>query len=142
MYYAAYGSNIDDKVMETRCPRSKLVSTGFLTGYGLEFRKFLTIVPAKGSKVPVAVYDLAQSDIHRLDVYEGYPDLYRKVLIDVIVGDDVIKAFVYVMNEDYDPKSYKPDAHYLYAVLTGYKNVGISYRRALLDALIRLHEKG
>ena len=56
--YIAYGSNINLKQMAYRCPHSKVVGTSEIKDYELEFRGVATIVPSKGTSVPVLIWEL------------------------------------------------------------------------------------
>ena len=49
-YYLAYGSNLNRKQMEMRCPGARVVGTALIKGYGLLFKGsktgfYLTIEP-------------------------------------------------------------------------------------------------
>lgn len=76
--YIAYGSNINLKQMAYRCPHSKVVGTSEIKDYELEFRGVATIVPSKGTSVPVLIWELDERDLPTLNRYEGYPRLYRQ----------------------------------------------------------------
>ena len=60
MKYIAYGSNMNLEQMAIRCPGAKLIGTGLLHGYRLEFNRHATIVPTNkpDDAVPVAVWGL------------------------------------------------------------------------------------
>ena len=56
-YYFAYGSNLNLKQMETRCPNAELVSAAELEGFKLVFRGVLDIERARtNSKVIGAIF--------------------------------------------------------------------------------------
>ena len=71
--YIAYGSNINLEQMAYRCPHSKVVGTSEIKDYELEFRGVATIVPNKGARVPVLIWELDERDLPTLNKYEGYP---------------------------------------------------------------------
>lgn len=88
--YVAYGSNMDAEQMEVRCPWARLYGKGVLQGYRLTFRKsqtgyYATIEkdPAGCGCVPVLLWIITDEDELRLDLYEGFPRLYRKEPIEV-----------------------------------------------------------
>ena len=56
--YLAYGSNINLEQMAFRCPDSKVVTTGTISDYELQFRQVATIEPKEGSEVPVLIWEL------------------------------------------------------------------------------------
>ena len=78
--YFAYGSNLDLPQMKRRCPSSKLISKGSLSGYRLTFNRFSSgwgggvadVIQDQGSKVWGLVFELSDTDLERLDRYEGY----------------------------------------------------------------------
>ena len=78
--YFAYGSNLDLPQMKRRCPSSKLISKGSLSGYRLTFNRFSSgwgggvadVIQKQGSKVWGLVFEISDSDLERLDRYEGY----------------------------------------------------------------------
>ena len=75
-YYLAYGSNLNVEQMKHRCPDAKPIGTAWISGYQLLFKgsktgSYLTIEKAEKSKVPVAVWEVSESDERRLDLYEG-----------------------------------------------------------------------
>ena len=101
-FYVAYGSNLNVGQMFYRCPQAEVVSTGVLKDYRLMFRgsqsgNYLTIEPCKGRSVPVVIWQVSKRDEKRLDVYEGYPNFYRKDTIKLDIDDEIVDAFVYVM---------------------------------------------
>ena len=78
--YFAYGSNLDLPQMKRRCPSSKLISKGSLSGYRLTFNRFSSgwgggvadVIQKQGSKVWGLVFEISDTDLERLDRYEGY----------------------------------------------------------------------
>ena len=78
--YFAYGSNLDLPQMKMRCPSSKLISKGSLSGYRLTFNRFSSgwgggvadVIQEKGSTVWGLVFEISDTDLERLDRYEGY----------------------------------------------------------------------
>jgi len=77
--YFAYGSNLDLPQMKRRCPSSKLISKGSLSGYRLTFNRFSSgwgggvadVIQEQGSEVWGLVFEISDSDLERLDRYEG-----------------------------------------------------------------------
>lgn len=130
--YIAYGSNLNRKQMEHRCPDAKLAGVGKLPNYRLEFRRVLTVVPSPGSSVPVAVWKISASDEANLDVYEGYPKCYRKENLRVVFPDGTgCSAMAYVMTGGYLAP---PSAFYYKIVADGFRDCGLD-EAALKQAL-------
>ena len=76
-YYLAYGSNLNIKQMQMRCPGAKPVGTMVLDGYELLFKgsktgSYLTIEKKKGGKVPVGIWQVSEQHEKALDRYEGF----------------------------------------------------------------------
>tara|TARA_B100000508_G_C11307310_1_gene202841 strand:+ start:135 stop:611 length:477 start_codon:yes stop_codon:yes gene_type:complete len=78
--YFAYGSNLDLPQMKSRCPESKLISKGSLSGYRLTFNRFSSgwgggvadVIQEQDSKVWGLIFEISDTDLERLDRYEGY----------------------------------------------------------------------
>jgi gamma-glutamylcyclotransferase (GGCT)/AIG2-like uncharacterized protein YtfP len=78
--YFAYGSNLDLLQMKRRCPLSKLISKGMLPDYRLTFNRYAEgwdggvadVIQHAGSKVWGLIFEISDSDLVRLDHYEGY----------------------------------------------------------------------
>ena len=121
--YVAYGSNLNLAQMAHRCPNAKVVGCGVLKDYQLTFRRVATIEPEKGAETPVGVWEITPSDEQNLDRYEGYPHLYRKETVSVIVRDQTLDAMVYIMNEG---KPSLPYEGYYRTILKGYDDVGLN----------------
>ena len=78
--YFAYGSNLDLPQMKSRCPESKLISKGSLSGDRLTFNRFSSgwgggvadVIQEQDSKVWGLIFEISDTDLERLDRYEGY----------------------------------------------------------------------
>ncbi len=140
-YYLAYGSNLNLSQMKYRCPNSKLLGTAVINDYELLFKgsgtgSYLTIEKKEGSKVPVAVWKVTESDIDSLDMYEGYPTFYYKKDMPIVYTG--IKsgrqykqnAFVYIMHEE--RKLGRPSEYYMNTCKEGYRAFG--FDAAYLEA--------
>lgn len=142
-YYLAYGSNLNVQQMKHRCPDAKPVGTAWIKDYQLLFKgsktgSYLTIEKAEKSKVPVAVWEVSESDERRLDLYEGYPNFYYKKEMEVTVNCRKIKAFVYIMHEE-RPLGI-PSSHYVRTCVQGYRDFGFHLKH--LRLAFDLSERG
>ena len=123
--YGAYGSNMNLMQMSYRCPNAKPVGSVFVNGFTLKFRGVADIEHSKDATVPLALWKITDACEQRLDVYEGYPNLYRKQVITIPslkekFGTD--KVMVYIMNsKDVHP----PSSRYLEGIAQGYNDFGI-----------------
>ena len=82
MLYFAYGSNLNHFQMKRRCKDSKFLKKINLKDFRLTFRskyRAADIEPKKNSLVPGGLFDISKSDEKKLDIYEDYPILYKKM---------------------------------------------------------------
>ena len=83
--YLAYGSNLNLRQMAHRCPDAELLGYTYLENTRLIYRGslsgyYLSIEPARGNRTPCGVFRITPQDERSLDRYEGYPELYGKVI--------------------------------------------------------------
>lgn len=137
--YIAYGSNINLKQMAYRCPHSKVVGTSEIKDYELEFRGVATIVPNKGSTVPVLIWELDERDLPALNRYEGYPRLYRQEEMTFELNGEEVKGMAYLMN--YGELS-PPSQQYYNTILQGYRENGLDekYLQTALENSLQLEQ--
>lgn len=144
-YYLAYGSNLNTRQMQYRCPTAKIMGTAEIQDYELLFKgshtgSYLTIEPKKGSIVPVAVWEVQPGDEVKLDNYEGCPQFYYKKNVKIrykgiLTGRTrTVNAFVYIMHED--RKLGTPSGFYFRTCLEGYDSFGFNY-----DYLFEAYQK-
>lgn len=131
-YYLAYGSNMNLEQMKKRCPTAELVGRCWLYGYRLRFRgpnlgAVATIEEDDSAKTPVLLWKLQPEDEQALDLYEGFPHLYRKQLVEATVDWLSVAAMVYIMNEELYPYAL-PGLSYYETIEQGYmqNNIDIS----------------
>lgn len=132
-YYIAYGSNLNIRQMRMRCPQAGVIGTAVIKDYELLFKgsltgAYLTIEPKKGSSVPVAVWEVTETDEAALDRYEGFPTFYYKKEMELDIRDIHTgkmrreKCFVYIMHEE--RKIWIPFPAYVNTCLQGYNSFG------------------
>lgn len=122
--YAAYGSNMNIKQMEKRCPRAKIYGVGKLHDYSLVFRGkgHANIEKAKGKEVPIVLWQITPTCEEELDKYEEYPHYYIKENIVVSREDELYECLVYVMGLDYKNKRISPANDYVETIREGYRD--------------------
>jgi len=130
--YLAYGSNLNLRQMEYRCPTAAAVGPAMLRDYELLFRSVATVEPKPGGRVPVLLWDITRQDEQALDAYEGWPHLYRKENMFITLNGKPVRAMAYIMN-DGQPLS-PPGRSYYNTILQGYKSAG--FDRRILDAAV------
>jgi len=105
MRYFAYGSNLNKKQMQERCPDSKPLFTAVLPNYKLIFvgwsRQWkgavASIKASRGDRVRGAVYEVSEQCLRKLDRFEGYPQNYNRLKVIVFGEDDeAIEAITYI----------------------------------------------
>ncbi len=132
-YYIAYGSNLNVEQMRMRCPHATILGTAELAGWELLFKgsrsgSYLTIEECDGGKVPVVVWQVAESDEAALDRYEGFPIFYYKKEIRLQCKEihssrrRTVTAFVYIMDET-RPLG-RPTDRYVWVCEEGYRYFG------------------
>ena len=130
-YYIAYGSNLNIRQMRMRCPGARIIGTAEIPDYELLFKgsqtgSYLTIEPKEGGRVPVAAWEVTESDELAHDRYEGYPDFYYKAEMKLPIKGirtDKIRVrntFVYIMHED--RQLGLPSDYYVRTCLEGYRS--------------------
>ena len=141
-YYIAYGSNLNVPQMRTRCQDAVILGTAELKGWELLFKgsktgSYLTIEKNPAGKVPVAIWEVSDSDEESLDRYEGYPSFYYKKKIPVEYTGirtglpHSVTAFVYIMHEE-RPIGV-PSSWYMRTCMDGYDTFHFD-RKVLINA--------
>lgn len=142
--YLAYGSNLNIEQMAFRCPTAKVVGSANLENYKLLFKgrygsAVATVEPCEGSKVPVLIWEITESDEKALDRYEGYPTLYRKENVKVKLNRKATEVMVYIMNDLYAENL--PSRYYYDVILQGYKSASFD-EKILKNALSKERANG
>ena len=126
MLYFAYGSNLNLFQMKRRCKDSVFLKKYELKGYKLNFRskyRAADIEKSKNSIVPGALFEISKSDEKKLDVYEDYPILYKKLYFTYY--NKTVMTYIMVNKTEFR----YPTERYLNVVKQGYKdcNLNMSY---------------
>ena len=124
-YYFAYGSNLHHLQMKRRCPKCKYIKKMSLKNYRMTFRSkygAADIEKKRGQKVYGALYVISKSAEKRLDVYEEYPTLYKKMYFDY----DRKRVMTYIMPKK--TKLVKPTDRYLNIIKQGYKDCKLNIK--------------
>ena len=122
MLYFAYGSHLHHFQMKRRCKDSIFLKKINLKDFKLTFRskyRAADIEPKKKSSVPGALFEISKSDEKKLDVYEDYPNLYKKYFF-TYYGK---KVMTYTMTKK-TPFAF-PTERYLSIVKLGYKDCNL-----------------
>jgi hypothetical protein len=116
--YFAYGANLNRDNMAWRCPDAVAVQPFYLMDWRLAFSSVATIQPSVGERAPGALWAISDRDEQALDVFEGWPSLYRKERI----GQDGLEFMVYIMNSD---RPSEPSGGYVATIAQGYQDWGL-----------------
>ena len=133
MLYFAYGSNLHHFQMKQRCKDSIYLKKINLKGFKLTFRskyRAADIEPKKNSIVPGGLFEISKSDEKKLDIYEDFPNLYKKFYF-YHYGN---KVMTYTMVNK-TPFRF-PTERYLRVVQQGYKDCRLDkklLKKALID---------
>ena len=122
MLYFAYGSNLHHFQMKRRCKDSLFIKKINLNDFRLTFRskyRAADIEAKKKSIVPGALYEISKSDEKKLDVYEDFPNLYKKYYFSYYGK----KVMTYTMSNK--TKFMYPTERYLNIILQGYNDCKI-----------------
>ena len=131
MLYFAYGSNLHHFQMKRRCKDSVFLKKINLKDFRLTFRskyRAADIEPKKNSIVPGGLFEISKSDEKKLDVYEDYPILYKKMYFNYYNK----KVMTYIMAKK--TKFRYPSERYLNVIKQGYKDCNLD-KKYLIRAL-------
>jgi len=124
-YYFAYGSNLHHLQMKRRCPNCHFIKKIILNNYNLTFRSkygAADIEKKRGKKVYGALYIISKSAEKRLDIYEEYPTLYKKMYFKY----QNKKIMTYTMVKK--SKFVSPSTRYLNTIKQGYKDCKLNIK--------------
>ncbi len=129
MYYFAYGSNLNKKQMQERCPDSKPWFVATLPNYKLVFVGWsreshggtANIRIFRGEKVLGAIYDVSEQCLRKLDKYEvGYSRLKVTVFNE---DNEPVEAITYIKAGQLEET--RPSPQYLSIIQQGYRDWSI-----------------
>ena len=124
-YYFAYGSNLHHLQMKRRCPNCRFIKKIILHDYILTFRSKYGVADIEKkmrSKVYGALYIISKTSERRLDVYEEYPTLYKKMYFKY----NNKKVMTYIMVKK--TKTVPPKTRYLNVIRQGYKDCKLNIK--------------
>ncbi|MCX8093903.1 MAG: gamma-glutamylcyclotransferase [Candidatus Goldbacteria bacterium] len=131
-YYFAYGSNMNHKQMQERCPEAKFICKGILKGYGFVYDGYSSkrngavanIVKNEKKQVEGGIFLISEQNEKALDKKEGYPiNYYKKDVYIQTEEGETIQALVYLREPQ---KPGQPSEEYRNTILEGAKNCNLS----------------
>ena len=132
MLYFAYGSNLHHFQMKRRCKDSVFINKINLRNFRLTFRskyRAADIEPKKNSIVPGGLFEISRSDEKKLDIYEDFPNLYKKYYFNYYGK----KVMTYTMAKK--TTFTFPTERYLNIIKKGYKDCNLD-KKFLYKALL------
>ena len=132
MLYFAYGSNLNHFQMKRRCKDSKFIKKYNLKNFRLTFRskyRAADIEIKKNSIVPGGIFEISKSDEKKLDIYEDYPILYKKIYLEYY--NKVLMTYTMVKKTEFR----YPTERYFNVVKQGYKDCKLD-QKYLKKALV------
>ena len=133
-YYFTYGSNLHHLQMKRRCPNCRFIKKIVLHNYNLTFRSkhgAADIEKKMGGKVYGGLYVISKTAERKLDIYEEYPILYKKMFFRH--GNKKIMTYIMIKKT----KLVSPTTQYLNVIKQGYKDCRLSMK-SLNAALLPL----
>ena len=124
-YYFAYGSNLHHHQMRKRCPKCRYIKKYTLHDYQLTFRSkygAADIERKVGKKVYGALYMISKYAEKKLDVYEEFPTLYKKIYF----KSNGKKIMSYTMCRK--TKLVLPTTRYLNIIKQGYRDCKLNIK--------------
>lgn len=132
MYYFAYGSNLNHKQMNCRCPDNKFIMRAYLDNHKFVYDGYSSkrggavanVLESADSIVWGGLYEISKSDFENLDKYEGFPSLYDRK--ELKVKDDhgnIYKAITYFRIEE---KIGIPSSEYKKIIIDGAKDCNLT----------------
>ena len=132
MLYFAYGSNLNHFQMRKRCKDSKYIKKFEIKDFRLTFRSKHGVADIESKKnyfVQGGLYEISKSDEKKLDIYEDFPILYKKIYFDFngekIMAYTMVKKSLFIY----------PTKRYLDVIKQGYKDCELDSK--FLDKALR-----
>ena len=95
--YFAYGSNMNPARMSKRCPGAIDLGGATLYHHRVAERLYADIDFVEGAETEGVLYVITEEHLRKLDRYEGYPSVYRRIWVDVEFEDCIYQAITYEM---------------------------------------------
>jgi gamma-glutamylcyclotransferase len=115
LLYFAYGANLSLDSMTWRCPRAQPLTAFYLRDWRLKLYCHATIEPSPGDCVAGALWSITSECEKNLDIFEGFPVYYDKIMI----HQDGVDFMAYTMNQ---PLEGSPGSSYTRLLEQGYRD--------------------
>ena len=120
--YAAYGSNLNKAQMKRRCPSSLPYTGIILENWRLVFKGVADIEKSNNSSLLLGLYKITNDCEKKLDIYEEFPNIYKKYYFNQEVNGKKVNIMIYIMNNKFNYSI--PSQKYFEVIKEGYENWG------------------
>jgi len=141
MKYFSYGSNMNPDRMNSRMIYYSKREHGILIGWKLKFNKisnnnynigYANIEQDESGIVEGILYKIKDSDLKKLDIYEGCPNHYYHKQVKIKLDDEqIVEATTYIAQPSKIKNGLKPSKEYLRHLLKGNDFITIDYYKKL-----------
>jgi gamma-glutamylcyclotransferase (GGCT)/AIG2-like uncharacterized protein YtfP len=139
--YFAYGSNMSVPRIIQRGLSPLSGSVGILKDWKLKFNKkaskgdwaFANIEKIEGEIVEGIVFGIPESDLDKLDKFEGAPNHYRREKIEVLVKGNPIECITYIAQDEHIREGLLPTKEYIGFLIEGSALLSTEYQRMILE---------
>ena len=129
--YFSYGSNMNLKQMQERCPDSKKIGIGFMNNAEICFPSFYEswnggvagYKTSTGKKLWGVLFELTVSDVEKLRVFEGYIhgreahlNAYNEVKVPIDIDGEIVECMTYEITV---VGNFRPSLRYLQTIVRG-----------------------
>lgn len=124
MLYFAYGMNTNNNAMSKTSQR---LGPAVLLDYKWEMLQFANVVEVPGVTSIGILWEIDENELKDLDLREGYPSFYNRVLAEVEHNGELVQAWVYYMTSESRTSlaHEKPSQQYYDSVVEGFAQDGI-----------------
>lgn len=99
-FYFAYGSNMNPDRIRERIPQARVIGKAYIKGWKIKERLYADIDRRLGGRVEGVLYLISDSELSRLDVYEGYPNIYTSFEVNAYLDEKhKVYAVTYAMTK-------------------------------------------
>lgn len=129
LLYFAYGSNLSEAQMETRCPGSRVFQAGALPGFTLAFMGTrshwgeggtATVMRNGSGAAPGLLYHVTPGHVEALNRFEGFPTTYDHLPVEIHTADGTTHA-AFTYQRQGDPPLNAPPPVYLAQIWRAYR---------------------
>jgi gamma-glutamylcyclotransferase (GGCT)/AIG2-like uncharacterized protein YtfP len=123
MLYFAYGMNTNPVEMSHRCPGAVSLGHARLINHTFRFAQHADVEPCADSYVDGVLWEITDEHLRALDLLEGYPHYYNRVVSSVIHGVRTFHVLVYRMQPGHLDS--EPTRGYYNLIQEGYRAHGV-----------------